>query len=125
MQLFAYFMASEFSLFSNMNRCFQVIVGSFLPNSVKQHQRRMSLQQQQQPSPAPPQPAPMAPPSVLTVAMPISQASPINGFHAPPPPSGAPQQAHTSADHSTTGVNLNMAAGGWPPSSVHGAREFT
>jgi hypothetical protein len=86
--------------------CFQVIVGSFLPNSIKQHQRRMNLQPQ--PSPA----------SVLTAAMPISQASPGNGFHAARPPS---QQARASADHGRTGMNLNAAAGftmaGWPPNS--------
>jgi hypothetical protein len=97
--------------------CFQVIVGSFLPNSVKQHQRRMNLQPQ--PSPASAQPAaPMPRPRVLTAAMPISQASPGNGFHAPRPPS---QPARASADHGRTGMNLNTAAGftmvGWPPNS--------
>ncbi|KAK3119740.1 hypothetical protein QOZ80_9AG0674510 [Eleusine coracana subsp. coracana] len=99
----------------------QVVVGSFLPNSLKQHQRRMNLQQQ--PSPAPAPPALMAPPSVLTAAMPISQAAPGNGFHhAPPPQVAAPQQAHNAgADHSTTGMNLKSSSGftmvGWPPSS--------
>ncbi|KAK3139321.1 hypothetical protein QOZ80_5AG0381330 [Eleusine coracana subsp. coracana] len=97
----------------------QVIVGSFLPNSLKQHQRRMSLQQQ--PSPLPALPAPMAPPQVLTAAMPISQAAPGNGFHAPPPPPAAPQQVgHASADQGRTGMNLNNAGFtmvGWPPSS--------
>ncbi|CAD6268497.1 unnamed protein product [Miscanthus lutarioriparius] len=99
----------------------QVIVGSFLPNSLKQHQRRMSLQPQQQPPavpalPAPP--APVAPPPVLTAAMPISQAGPGNGFHAPPP-SATPPQPHGSTEHGA--MNLNTTTGftmvGWPASS--------
>ncbi|CAD6270602.1 unnamed protein product [Miscanthus lutarioriparius] len=100
----------------------QVIVGSFLPNSLKQHQRRMSLQQQQPPAvpalPAPP--APVAPPPVLTAAMPISQAGPGNGFHAPPPSAAPPPQPHGSTEHGT--MNLNTTTGGftmvgWPASS--------
>ncbi|XP_062196958.1 AT-hook motif nuclear-localized protein 7-like [Phragmites australis] len=94
----------------------QVIVGSFLPNSVKQHQRRMSLQQ---PSAAPALPAPMVPPPVLTAAMPISQAAPGNGCHAPPA-SATPQQAHANAYHIATGTNLNTTGFtmvGWPASS--------
>jgi len=90
----------------------QVIVGSFLPNSLKQHQRRMSMQQQ--PSPVSPAlPALVAPPPVLTTATPISQAGPGNGFHAPPP-SATPPQPHASA------MNLNSTGFtmvGWPASS--------
>ncbi|KAL6595491.1 hypothetical protein ACP70R_047831 [Stipagrostis hirtigluma subsp. patula] len=95
----------------------QVIVGSFLPNSLKQHQRRMGLQQQ--PPSAPALPAPTPPPPVLTAAMPISQASPGNGCHAPPP-SAAPPQPHAAAEHSATGMNLNTTGFtmvGWPASS--------
>ncbi|XP_008676701.1 uncharacterized isoform X2 [Zea mays] len=94
----------------------QVIVGSFLPNSLKQHQRRrMSMQQ---PSPVPALPAPVAPPPpVLTAATPISQAGPGNGFHAPPPPhSAAPPQPHANAmnlNATTTGFTMV----GWPASS--------
>ncbi|CAD6254820.1 unnamed protein product [Miscanthus lutarioriparius] len=89
----------------------QVIVGSFLPNSLKQHQRRMSMQQQ--PSPVPALPAPVVPPPVLTAATPISQAAPGNGFHAPPP-SATPPQPHANA------MNLNSTGFtmvGWPASS--------
>ncbi|KAL6642249.1 hypothetical protein ACP70R_020430 [Stipagrostis hirtigluma subsp. patula] len=99
----------------------QVIVGSFLPNSLKQHQRRMGLQQQ--PSAAPPLPAPMAPPSVLTAAMPISQATPGNGCHAPPS-SAALQQGHATVEHhsASSGMNLNATSTGftmvgWPATS--------
>ncbi|KAL6640787.1 hypothetical protein ACP70R_021910 [Stipagrostis hirtigluma subsp. patula] len=95
----------------------QVIVGSFLPNSLKQHQRRMGLQQQ--PPAGPALPAPTPPPPVLTAAMPISQASPGNGCHAPPP-SAAPPQPHAAAEHSATGMNLNSTGFtmvGWPASS--------
>ncbi|EES15662.1 AT-hook motif nuclear-localized protein 7 [Sorghum bicolor] len=100
----------------------QVIVGSFLPNSLKQHQRRMTLQQQQQQPPAfpapPAPPAPVAPPPVLTAAMPISQAGFGNGFHAPPP-SVVPPQPHASTEHGA--MNLNSTTGftmvGWPASS--------
>ncbi|XP_066341052.1 AT-hook motif nuclear-localized protein 7-like [Miscanthus floridulus] len=89
----------------------QVIVGSFLPNSLKQHQRRMSMQQQ--PSPVPPAlPAPVAPPPVLTAATPISQAGPGNGFHAPPP-SAAPPQPHAN----TMNLNTGFTMVGWPASS--------
>uniref|UniRef100_A0A0E0MCG3 AT-hook motif nuclear-localized protein n=1 Tax=Oryza punctata TaxID=4537 RepID=A0A0E0MCG3_ORYPU len=103
----------------------QVIVGSFLPNSLKQHQRRMGLQQQ--PSAAPALPAPMAPSPVLTAAMPISQAAPgTNGCHAPQVSSMHPQ-AHTGVmEHSATAsgaMNLNSSSStgftmvGWPVSS--------
>jgi hypothetical protein len=103
----------------------QVIVGSFLPNSLKQHQRRMGLQQQ--PSAAPALPPPMAPPPVLTAAMPISQAAPgTNGCHAPQVSSMHPQ-AHTGVmEHSATAsgaMNLNSSSStgftmvGWPVSS--------
>ncbi|KAJ1264722.1 hypothetical protein BS78_08G022600 [Paspalum vaginatum] len=93
----------------------QVIVGSFLPNSLKQHQRRMSLQQQQQ-SAVPALPAPVAPPPVLTAAMPISQAAPGNGFHAPP--SAAPPQPHATAEHSHMNLNSGgFTMVGWPASS--------
>ncbi|NP_001354196.1 uncharacterized protein LOC107303347 [Zea mays] len=90
----------------------QVIVGSFLPNSLKQHQRRMSAQQQLSPVPALPEPE--APPPVLTAATPISLAGPGNGFHDAPPPSAAPPQPHASA------MNLNATGfpvAGWPASS--------
>ncbi|XP_062181822.1 AT-hook motif nuclear-localized protein 7-like [Phragmites australis] len=95
----------------------QVIVGSFLPNSLKQHQKRMSLQHQ--PYAAPALPAPMVPPPVLTAAMPISQAAPGNGCHAPPV-SAAPEQAHASVEqhNATSGMNLNTTTDftmvGWP-----------
>nr|CBX25315.1 hypothetical_protein [Oryza brachyantha] len=102
----------------------QVIVGSFLPNSLKQHQRRMGLQQQ--PSATPALPAQMAPPPVLTAAMPISQAAPgTNGCHAPQV-SSTHRQAHTGVEHSaTTGVAMNLNSSsstgftmvGWPVSS--------
>ncbi|WVZ54452.1 hypothetical protein U9M48_005240 [Paspalum notatum var. saurae] len=96
----------------------QVIVGSFLPNSLKQHQRRMSLQQQQ-PSGAPALPAPMAvaPPPVLTAATPISQAAPGNGFHAPPP-SATPPQPHATMEHGAMNLNsTGFTMVGWPASS--------
>ncbi|KAL5203970.1 hypothetical protein ABZP36_008841 [Zizania latifolia] len=101
----------------------QVIVGSFLPNSLKQHQRRMGLQQQ--PSAAPALSAPMAPPPVLTAAMPISQAAPgNNGCHVPQVSSMHPQ-AHTGGtEHRATSgaMNLNSSSTGftmvgWPVSS--------
>ncbi|OEL29457.1 hypothetical protein BAE44_0009524 [Dichanthelium oligosanthes] len=98
----------------------QVVVGSFLPNSLKQHQRRMNLQHQPSPAPAPALPSPMAPPPVLTAAMPISQAAPGNGFHAPPG-SAVPPQPHARVEHSTMNMNLNATTGftmvGWPASS--------
>ncbi|PUZ43702.1 hypothetical protein GQ55_8G029400 [Panicum hallii var. hallii] len=95
----------------------QVIVGSFLPNSLKQHQRRMSLQQQASATPA--LPAPTAPPPVLTAAMPISQAAPGNGFHAPPPSAAPPPQPHASAEeHGTMNLNATgFTTVGWPASS--------
>ncbi|KAL6870674.1 hypothetical protein ACP4OV_014522 [Aristida adscensionis] len=105
----------------------QVIVGSFLPNSLKQHQRRMGIQQQQ-PSAVPALPAPMAPPPVLTAATPISQAAPGNGCHAPPSSTPRPQ-GHAGAEqqHSASGgMNLNTTTTttttgftmvGWPASS--------
>nr|CBX25397.1 hypothetical_protein [Oryza brachyantha] len=103
----------------------QVIVGSFLPNSLKQHQRRMGLHQQ--PSAAPALPAPMAPPAVLTAAMPISQAAPgNNGCHSPQV-SSMPTQSHAGVEHSwaaSGAMNLNISSSstgfsmaGWPRSS--------
>ncbi|CAM0950268.1 unnamed protein product [Alopecurus aequalis] len=99
----------------------QVIVGSFLPNSVKQHQRRMGLQQP--PSAVPVLQAPVAPPPVLTAAMPISQAAPGNGRHAPPVPA-APLQAHPNMEHAATSGTMNLNSSstgftmvGWPISS--------
>jgi hypothetical protein len=125
--IFVYVIGPLFSLLSEMNHGFQVIVGSFLPNSLKQHQRRMNLQQLPSPALAQAPPTAMAPPPVLTAAMPISQAAPGNGFHAPPPPpSAAPHQAHASAGHGTTSMNLNtsgFAMIGWPPSSQSMAQQ--
>ncbi|KAL6906078.1 hypothetical protein ACP4OV_003679 [Aristida adscensionis] len=107
----------------------QVIVGSFLPNSLKQHQRRMALQHQQ-PAAAPP--PPMAPPPLLTAATPISQAAPGNGCHAPPQSSAAPARAMprsvephgaSTSSGSGSGMNLNSTTTtgftmvGWAPSS--------
>uniref|UniRef100_A0ACD5Y4Q4 Uncharacterized protein n=1 Tax=Avena sativa TaxID=4498 RepID=A0ACD5Y4Q4_AVESA len=94
----------------------QVIVGSFLPNSLRQHQRRMGLQ----PSAVPAQPAAAAPPPVLTAAMPISQAAPGNDRHAPPVPV-APLQARGNMDHGA--MNLNSSSSGftmvgWPVNSA-------
>ncbi|VAI29763.1 unnamed protein product [Triticum turgidum subsp. durum] len=96
----------------------QVIVGSFLPNSLKQHQRRMGLHPQ--PSAVPALPVADAPPPVLTAAMPISQAAPSNGRHGPPVPM-APLQVHANVEHTaTTGpMNLNSSSAGftmvgWP-----------
>ncbi|CAL4989657.1 unnamed protein product [Urochloa decumbens] len=93
----------------------QVIVGSFLPNSLKQHQRRMTLQQQAPPAPA--LPAPVAPSSLFTAAMPISQAAPGNGYHGPPASAAAPQPHATvepgSMNLNTTGFTMV----GWPASS--------
>ncbi|XP_039775887.1 AT-hook motif nuclear-localized protein 7-like isoform X2 [Panicum virgatum] len=100
----------------------QVIVGSFLPNSLKQHQRRMSLQQQASAIPA--LPAPPVPPPVLTAATPISQASPGNGFHAPPPSAAMPPQPHASTEEHGA-MNLNATGFtmvGWPASSQPAAR---
>ncbi|KAG8089079.1 hypothetical protein GUJ93_ZPchr0011g28797 [Zizania palustris] len=85
----------------------QVIVGSFLPNSLKQHQRRMGLQQH--PSAVPALPAPMVP--VHTAAMPISQAAPgNNGRHAPPQQvSSMHPQAHAGvAEHGATGSTMSL-----------------
>ncbi|KAF0933307.1 hypothetical protein E2562_017092 [Oryza meyeriana var. granulata] len=88
----------------------QVIVGSFLPNSLKQHQRRMGLHQQ--PSAAPALQAPMAPP-VLTAAMPISQAAPgNNGCHSPQV-SSMPARAHAGGERSgaaSGAMNLNLSS---------------
>ncbi|CAN6335533.1 unnamed protein product [Urochloa humidicola] len=94
----------------------QVIVGSFLPNSLKQHQRRMSLQQQAPPAPA--LPAPVAPSPMLTAAMPISQAAPGNGYHGSPASAASPQP-HAIAEHGPP-MNLNTTGFtmvGWPASS--------
>lgn len=103
----------------------QVIVGSFLPNSLRQHQRRMGLQQ-----PSAPLPATAAPPPVLTAAMPISQAAPGNDHHAPPVPA-APLQARPNMEHAaTTGtMNLNSSSTGftmvgWPVSSAQPMRHM-
>ncbi|KAF8664697.1 hypothetical protein HU200_054414 [Digitaria exilis] len=94
----------------------QVIVGSFLPNSMKQHQRRKNLQQQ--PSATPALPAPTAPSPIFTAAMPISQAAPGNGFHAPPPPSAAPPHLHATAEHGAMNLNtMGFTMVGWPGSS--------
>uniref|UniRef100_A0A0D9XP33 AT-hook motif nuclear-localized protein n=1 Tax=Leersia perrieri TaxID=77586 RepID=A0A0D9XP33_9ORYZ len=89
----------------------QVIVGSFLPNSMKQHQRRMGLQQQ--PSAIPALPAPMAPPPVFTAAMPISQAAPgTNGYH---------DVEHRATTSGAMNLNSSSSTGftmvGWPVSS--------
>ncbi|CAO2147635.1 unnamed protein product [Urochloa humidicola] len=95
----------------------QVIVGSFLPNSLKQHQRRKSLQQQAPPAPA--LPAPVAPSPLFTAAMPISQAAPGNGYHGPPASAASPQQPHAIAEHGPP-MNLNATGFtmvGWPASS--------
>ncbi|KAE8784752.1 AT-hook motif nuclear-localized protein 7-like [Hordeum vulgare] len=101
----------------------QVIVGSFLPNSLKQHQRRMGLQPPPSAVPALPLPEADAPPPVLTAAMPISQAAPGNGRHGPPVPM-APLQVHANVEHTaTTGpMNLNSSSTGftmvgWPVSA--------
>ncbi|CAN6362248.1 unnamed protein product [Urochloa humidicola] len=94
----------------------QVIVGSFLPNSLKQHQRRMSLQQQAPPAPA--LPAPVAPSPMLTAAMPISQAAPGNGYHGSPASAASPQP-HAIAEHGPP-MNLNATGFtmvGWPANS--------
>jgi hypothetical protein len=100
----------------------QVIVGSFLPNSLKQHQRRMNLQHQASPAPALPAPVapppPPPPPPLFTSAMPISQAAPGNGYHGRPPASAASPQPHATVEH--VAVNLNatgFAMVGWPASS--------
>ena len=91
-----------------------MVVGSFLPNSLKQHQRRMNLQQQ---ASAPALPAPVAPPPVLTAAMPISHAAPGNGFHAPPA-SAMPPQPHANAEHGAMNLNTTgFTMVGWPASS--------
>uniref|UniRef100_A0A0E0MJL9 AT-hook motif nuclear-localized protein n=1 Tax=Oryza punctata TaxID=4537 RepID=A0A0E0MJL9_ORYPU len=100
----------------------QVIVGSFLPNSLKQHQRRMALHPQ--PSAAPAFPAPMAPPPpVLTAAMPISQAAPgNNGCRSPQVSiSCMPPQAQAGVEQSSGAMNLNNSSSstgfamvGWP-----------
>uniref|UniRef100_A0A0E0J6P5 AT-hook motif nuclear-localized protein n=1 Tax=Oryza nivara TaxID=4536 RepID=A0A0E0J6P5_ORYNI len=102
----------------------QVIVGSFLPNNLKQHQRRMGLHPQ--PSAAPAFPAPMAPlhpPPVLTAAMPISQAAPgNNGCRSPQVSiSSMPPQAHAGVEQSRGAMNLNSSSSstgfamvGWP-----------
>uniref|UniRef100_A0A0E0F9J8 AT-hook motif nuclear-localized protein n=1 Tax=Oryza meridionalis TaxID=40149 RepID=A0A0E0F9J8_9ORYZ len=101
----------------------QVIVGSFLPNSLKQHQRRMGLHPQ--PSAALAFPAPMAPPPppVLTAARPISQAAPgNNGCRSPQVSiSPMPPQAHAGVEQSRGAMNLNSSSSstgfamvGWP-----------
>ncbi|TKV99256.1 hypothetical protein SEVIR_8G027300v4 [Setaria viridis] len=93
----------------------QVIVGSFLPNSLKQHQRRMNLQQQA--SPAPALPAPVVPPPLLTAAMPISQAAPGNGYHGPPASAASPQP-HATVEHGAMNLNTTgFTMVGWPASS--------
>nr|CAB3459364.1 unnamed protein product [Digitaria exilis] len=93
----------------------QVIVGSFLPNSLKQHQRRMSLQQQASPTPA--LPAPVALPPVLTAVMPISQAAPGNGYHAAPASAAHPQH-HAAPEHGAMNLNTTgFTMVGWPASS--------
>uniref|UniRef100_A0A0D3HRF5 AT-hook motif nuclear-localized protein n=1 Tax=Oryza barthii TaxID=65489 RepID=A0A0D3HRF5_9ORYZ len=102
---------------------YEVIVGSFLPNNLKQHQRRMGLHPQ--PSAAPAFPAPMAPhpPPVLTAAMPISQAAPgNNGCRSPQVSiSSMPPQAHAGVEQSRGAMNLNSSSSstgfamvGWP-----------
>ncbi|CAO2143270.1 unnamed protein product [Urochloa humidicola] len=95
----------------------QVVVGSFLPNSLKQHQRRKSLQQQAPIAPA--LPAPGAPSPLFTAAMPISQAAPGNGYHGLPASGASPQQPHATAEHGQP-MNLNATGFtmvGWPASS--------
>uniref|UniRef100_A0A0D9XWW8 AT-hook motif nuclear-localized protein n=1 Tax=Leersia perrieri TaxID=77586 RepID=A0A0D9XWW8_9ORYZ len=104
----------------------QVIVGSFLPNSMKQHQRRMGLHPQ--PSPAPALPAPMPPPG-FTAAMPISQVAPGNNgcYSSQVSASSMPQQVHAGVEHSSAAsgaINLNSSSFstgfsmvGWPASS--------
>lgn len=87
----------------------QVILGSFLPNSLKQHQRRMGLNQQ--PSTVPALPVIAAPPPVLTAAMPVSQAAaaaPPRMLTAAMPVS----QAVAAAPHLTAAMPISQAAPG-------------
>uniref|UniRef100_A0ACD5XTA3 Uncharacterized protein n=1 Tax=Avena sativa TaxID=4498 RepID=A0ACD5XTA3_AVESA len=119
----------------------QVIVSSFLPNSLRQHQRRMGLQPSAVPAvpaaAAPPvvltaampisqavaAPPPVltaampisqavaAPPPVLTAAMPISQAAPGNDRYAPPLPAAPLQARGNTMEHGT--MNLNSSSSGF------------
>jgi hypothetical protein len=70
----------------------------------------LGMNLQQQPSPAPALPAHVAPSSMFTAAMPISQVAPGNGYHGPPT---------STMEHG--GMNLNTTTGftmvGWLASS--------